>query len=70
MEETKTLTNKEVVLELRAMTKPYIGVIAQSLFSERCIKIEHDLCKPITVMKFFALFGYKGTWNSFTKSES
>jgi len=67
--ETKPLSNSEVVAELRKETKAYVGIMLQSAFSEKCIRIENDLCKPITVIKFFEKFGYKGTWNSFTKSE-
>lgn len=64
------MTNKEVLIDLKSKNKPYNQIepkMQQSQFSLMCIKIENDLCKPITVIKFFGRFGYVGDWNNFER---
>ncbi len=68
--ENKSLTNLEVVAELRTRVKPYHGIMAQASFSQRCIAIENGTAKPITVQKFFGHFGYTGTYNDFTLKQA
>jgi len=41
----------------------------QSKFSRKLTDIENGLAKPITVIKFFGLFGYVGDWNNFERKE-
>ena len=61
------LTNREVIDELRTRIKPYIGLMAQSVFSNTCTRIYNDLCKPSTVKEFFSKFGYSGSWDKFER---
>lgn len=51
---------KEVIQELRALNKPYHGAeMKQPYFSQMLKNIEAGLCKPVTVKKFLAKFGYE-----------
>lgn len=59
------MTNKEVIKQLRYELKPYIGIMKPSYFSQMCSKIENEMCKPKTVTKFFAQFGYFGSWDNY-----
>lgn len=52
------MTLNEVIQELRANTKCYIGVMPQSTFSETLRNIETGRAKDITVTRFLAQFGY------------
>jgi len=64
------MTNIEVVKELKSRNKPYEHIeprMKQSFFSLMCAKIENEMCKPKTVSKFFAEFGYIGSWDNFNK---
>lgn len=66
--QNQILNNKQVIAELRKLTKPYVGIMLQGQFSQTCIKIENELCKPATVVAFFAKFGYTGKYENFQKS--
>jgi len=64
------MSNTETVLALKSENKPYNQInpkMNQSHFSLMCAKIENGLCKPKTVVSFFARFGYVGDWNNFEK---
>lgn len=62
-----TMTNQQVIEELKKLTKPYQGVMAQSSFSNKMRDIKNDLSKPSTVKVFFEKFGYTGSWNNWVK---
>jgi hypothetical protein len=52
------MTTEEVIEELSTLVKPYIGIIPQSTYSRTLRDIKNGNCKPKTMRKFFALFGY------------
>ena len=53
------MTTEEVINELNTLVKPYMGVIPQSTYSRTLRDIKNGNCKPKTMSKFFALFGYE-----------
>ena len=65
----KTLSNLEVIDELKSKPKVYIGIMPQSKFWLYCNRIERGVSKPHTVISFFIKFGYVGDWNNFKKKK-
>lgn len=61
------MTIVDVIKELRADLKCYIGIMPQSTFSNTMIRIEKGLAKPSTITNFFEQFGYYGRFNEWTK---
>jgi hypothetical protein len=54
------MTIKEVITELRALNKPYHSAeMKQPYYSQMLKNIEAGMCKPVTVKKFLAKFGYE-----------
>ena len=55
------MTTIQVVEELRSRGKfAYWGITSKQRFSEMLIRIEHGLCKPATVDRFFGKFLFYG----------
>ena len=52
------MTTEEVIEDLSTLVKPYMGIIPQSTYSRTLRDIKNGNCKPKTMHKFFALFGY------------
>lgn len=61
------MTIENVIKELRADLKCYIGIMPQSTFSNTMLRIEKKLAKPSTIKNFFEQFGYYGDFNEWTK---
>jgi hypothetical protein len=64
------MTIQEVCNDIRKSIKPYVGLMAQSRFSNTLRSIEAGLCKPKTTTKFFNALGYEGEFNEWQKVES
>lgn len=70
------MTTSEVVADIRARNKERklygsgSGEISQPQFSRYLTLIEHGLCKPATITKFFNRFGYTGSFNEWHKTDA
>lgn len=61
------MTILEVVAELRAQLKPYVGKMPHSTFFTTLAAIEDGSAKRSTIATFFQKFGYVGDYNEWHK---
>ena len=52
------MTKKEILKQLRATPKAYVGIMPQSTYANLLRKIEAETCKQSTIDNFFEKMGY------------